>query len=298
MFLPMFRRAVVLILTSASAAHGLAAKPIEVQVSNYPLFYFAGRIATDSFKIEFRTPEGIDPAFWEPTDDDLKAFQGADVILLNGATFEKWIKTVTLPRTSITDTSKGFSDKHLKSGEEVHRHGSGVAHSHGGTAMVTWLNMSLAAEQAETIAERFVEEVPADEGAIHANLEKLKEDLFDLDNRFKAVGKAWNNREVILASHPVYHYMGEAYGFAIEALAWESEQGLSTAELRETERLIAKHSSKWVICEEQLSKGNESKIKSLGLNHLVLAPCSNKIGSYDWLEIMRRNVSNLELILE
>ena len=296
--LPMFHRAVLLILASLGAAHALAAKPIEVQASNYPLFYFANRIATGSFNVEFRIPEGIDPAFWKPTDDDLKAFQKADVILLNGATFEKWIKTVTLPRASITDTSKNFSDKYLKSGEEVHRHGNGVAHSHGGTAMVTWLDMSMATEQAETIAKRFVEEVPADEGGIRANLENLKEDLSDLDNRFKAVGKAWNNREVILASHPIYHYMGEAYGFAIEALAWESEQGLSTEELRVTESLIAKYSSKWLICEDQLSKGNKAKINSLGLNHIVLAPCSNKIGNCDWMDIMRRNVSNLELILK
>lgn len=296
--LPMVRRAALLILAFTTVSHGLVAKPVEVQVSNYPLFYFAGRLATGSFKIEFRIPEGIEPAFWNPTDQDLQAFQKADVILLSGATFEKWMKAVTLPRTSITDTSKEFSDQYLKSGEEVHRHGNGVAHSHGGTATVTWLDMSLAAEQAEAIAERFVEEVPADEGAIYGNLEKLKEDLTDLDTRFKAVGRAWNNRSVILASHPVYQYMAEAYGFAIESLAWESEQSLSSMELQETERLIAKHSSKWVICEEQPSKDNEATIESLGLNHLVIAPSSNRRRGHDWLEIMQRNASNLELILE
>jgi|TARA_B100001093_G_scaffold152848_1_gene145635 zinc transport system substrate-binding protein len=294
----MVRRAALLILAFANVAHGLVAKPIEVEVSNYPLFYFAGRLATDSFEVEFRIPEGIDPAFWNPTDQDLRAFQKADVILLSGATFEKWMKTVTLPRTSILDTSKEFSDQYLKSGEEVHRHGSGVAHSHEGTAIVTWLDMSLAAEQAEAIAERFAEEVPADEGAIYGNLEKLKEDLIDLDTRFKAVGRAWNNRSVILASHSIYHYMAEAYGFAIESLAWEWEQSLSSTELQEAERLIAKHSSKWVICEEQPSKDNETKIESLGLNYLVVASSSNRIRGHDWLEIMQRNASNLELILE
>ncbi len=59
-------------------------KPI-VYTVNYPLYYFASRIAGDAAEVVFPVPEDVDPAFWMPGTEEIAAFQKADLILLNGA---------------------------------------------------------------------------------------------------------------------------------------------------------------------------------------------------------------------
>ena len=283
----------ILFLTGQAAN----AKPLIVQASSYPAYYFAQRVATDSFDVRYRVPNAVDPAFWRPGDEDLIAFQQADIILLNGATYEKWLKTVTLPRSIMLDTSKGFSDQYLESEGEVHQHGKGIAHSHGGTAMTTWLDFALAAKQAESIAERFIVEAPADEAAIKERLAVLKEDLEELDDRMNAIAGAWADKELIIASHPVYQYLAKAYGFTLESVEWEWNTPLGDQETAKLKALIDKNQASWMIWESNPTKDNQARIRQLGLEILVVSPCGNRIGDKDWLQIMHNNVLMLESIV-
>ena len=284
----------ILFLTGQAAN----AKPLVVQASSYPAYYFAQRVATDSFDLRYRVPNAVDPAFWRPGDEDLIAFQQADIILLNGATYEKWLETVTLPRSIMLDTSKGFSDQYLESEGEVHQHGNGIAHSHGGTAMTTWLDFALAAKQAESIAERFIVEAPGDEAAIEERLAALKEDLEELDDRMNAVAGAWADKELIIASHPVYQYLAKAYGFTLESMKWESNTPLGEQEMAKLKALIDKNQASWMMWESNPTKDSQARIRQLGLKILVVSPCGNRIGDKDWLQIMHNNVLMLESIVK
>lgn len=274
------------------------ARPLVVQASSYPTYYFAQRVATDSFDVRYRVPNAVDPAFWRPGDEDLIAFQQADIILLNGATYEKWLKTVTLPRSILLDTSKGFSDQYLESEGELHQHGNGIAHSHGGTAMTTWLDFALAAKQAESIAERFIVEAPGDEAAIEERLAALIEDLEELDDRMNAVAEAWGDKELIIASHPVYQYLAKAYGFTLESMKWESNTPLGEQEMAKLTALIDKNQVSWMMWESNPTKDSQARIRQLGLKILVVSPCGNRIGDKDWLQIMHNNVLMLESIVK
>ena len=284
----------ILFLTGQAAN----AKPLVVQASSYPAYYFAQRVATDSFDVRYRVPNAVDPAFWRPGDEDLIAFQQADIILLNGATYEKWLKTVTLPRSIMLDTSKGFSDQYLESEGKTHQHGNGVDHSHGGTAMTTWLDFALAAKQAESIAERFIVEVPGDEAAIKERLAVLKEDLEKLDDRMNAVAGAWGDKELIIASHPVYQYLAKAYRFTIESMEWEWNTPLGEQETAKLKALIDKNQASWMMWESNPTKESQARIRQLGLEILVVSPCGNRIGDKDWLQIMHNNVLMLESIVK
>ncbi len=84
------RRAVVLtaiaILMSLSRAQAVFADTkLQIYTVNYPLAYFAERIAGDLAEIRFPAPPDVDPAFWMPGTDTIAAYQAADRILLNGA---------------------------------------------------------------------------------------------------------------------------------------------------------------------------------------------------------------------
>jgi hypothetical protein len=107
----------------------------QVLVANYPLQYFAQRIAGDAVEVRFLAPKDEDPAFWHPDETAIAAFQGADLILMNGATYSKWADKITLPESKAVDTSASFKASLIQVNEtSTHSHGPGGEHSHSGTA--------------------------------------------------------------------------------------------------------------------------------------------------------------------
>src|SRR5688500_12610998 len=81
---------------------------LQIHVANYPLAYFTERIGSTEVDVIFAAPPVEDPAFWEPTDKDIAAMQGADLIVMNGATYSKWADKVSLPEAKVLDTSASF----------------------------------------------------------------------------------------------------------------------------------------------------------------------------------------------
>ena len=78
-----------------------------VAVVNYPLAYFVERIAGDLVEVHFPAMEG-DPAFWKPTGADVRKFQSANLVLLNGASYAKWTGQASLPDSkSVVVVSEG-----------------------------------------------------------------------------------------------------------------------------------------------------------------------------------------------
>ena len=91
-----------------SADQPQAREKPQVYATNYPLKWFADKMAGDFADIVYPAPSDEDPAFWKPDDETVSKFQQADVILMNGATYSKWADKVTLPASKIVDTSASF----------------------------------------------------------------------------------------------------------------------------------------------------------------------------------------------
>ncbi len=283
----------VSLLSSSPAA---AEEKTVVQSVNYPLHYFATRLATDSFEVNYLVDPEVDPAFWKPDDKSLMAFQKADLIVRNGADYEKWMKTVSLPSAKMVDTSKEFSSTYIKTAGSEHRHGNGTVHSHAGTAFTTWIDFSQAGRQAEAIAARFKALQPADAVKINENLTALKSDLDALDSAMKAFGVKWEGKPLV-ASHPIYQYFARAYDLKIEAIEWEPEMEITDKDLADLKKMLGKHKAEWMIWEDQPTAANIAAISALGLKSVVFSPCANIPGEGDWLAEMKRNLANLEGLL-
>jgi len=130
----------------------LADSPLNVYVVNYPLKYFAERIGGPHVKVTLPVPVEVDLVYWTPEIADISAYQQADLILLNGAGYAKWVSKVSLPRAKTVDTSRGFKDKYITVKETMtHSHGAEGEQAHEGLAFTTWLDLSLVAKQAETV---------------------------------------------------------------------------------------------------------------------------------------------------
>lgn len=286
--------ALVLLATTLPA---FAQKKTVVQSTNYPLHYFAERLATDAFELNYIVDPEVDPAFWKPGKSEVGAFQKADLILRNGADYEKWIKRVSLKTSPQVDTSKAFSSEFLKAPGKEHRHGDGSVHSHAGTAFTTWIDLSQAAMQAEAIAARFKQAQPDAAAKIDENLAALLADLSELDGRLKAFGKAWGDKPLV-ASHPIYQYFARAYGLKIEGIEWEPEMEIKDSDLAELKKILEKHPATWMIWEDAPSEANIAAVAKLGLKSVVFAPCANRPAEGDWLAVMKANVERMEAMLK
>jgi zinc transport system substrate-binding protein len=58
--------------------------------SFYPLYEFASRVVGDTGEVSSLVPAGIEPHHdWEPTPEDVSRMRSADVLVINGAGFER-----------------------------------------------------------------------------------------------------------------------------------------------------------------------------------------------------------------
>ena len=62
---------------------------ITVVASFYPLYEFASRVVGDRAEVSSLVPAGVEPHDWEPTAEDISRGHEADVLVINGAGFER-----------------------------------------------------------------------------------------------------------------------------------------------------------------------------------------------------------------
>lgn len=266
----------------------------QVIVANYPLQYFAQRLAGDAIEVRFLAPKDEDPAFWQPDEAAIAAFQKADLVLMNGATYSKWADKVTLPESKVVDTSAAFANNYIEVKDATtHSHGPGGEHSHNGTAFTTWIDFQQASLQARSVGAALTRLVPSAKEAIEKNLETLKEELDALDERLVVASRRWGSQPIV-ASHPVYHYLARRYGLNLRSLLWEPENIPDDKAMTDLNMLLATHRARWMIWEGEPAKESVAKLDAIGVKSVVFDPCGNVPDAGDFLNVMKANVEALE----
>jgi zinc transport system substrate-binding protein len=269
-----------------------------VYVVNYPLKYFVERIGGEHVKVVFPAPADEDPAYWMPDAETITDYQSADLILLNGANYAKWVSKVSLPRFRLVNTSARFKDRYIITSEVLtHSHGPGGKHAHESLAFTTWLDLELAAIQVNAIADAFTRKHPGQRNTFQKNYKALEKDLIALDRDIKAVVSK-DPSKPLLVSHPVYDYFARRYGLNIKSVHWEPDEMPGAEQWLELQKLLKGHPAKWMIWEGEPMKDSVQKLKSIGVNSLVFDPCGNAPDQGDFLTVMHQNVQNLILAFE
>ena len=284
---------IVLFVFVVSVQNSMANGPLNVYVVNYPLKYFAERIGGDHFRVEFPVPAGVDPAYWNPDLTGISAFQKADLILLNGAGYAKWVAKVSLPRSKLVDTSKQFKDRYISTKEVMtHSHGAAGEHAHESLAFTIWLDLELAARQAKAIAAAMGRKRPQLRDTFQTNYNSLVKDLEALDQEIQSI-VSQKPSTALIVSHPVYDYLARRYGLNIVSVHWEPDQVPSDSQLKEFQGIQKQHPTQWMIWEGEPVRASVDKLKKLGVDSLVFDPCSNSPDKGDFMTVMRNNVENL-----
>ena len=269
-----------------------------VAVVNYPLQYFTRRIAGDRVEIVFPVPREEDPAFWKPREADIRQYQQADVIFLNGAEYAKWLPAAVLPLTKQVVTSRSFADRYVQNGEVItHSHGPQGMHSHGLIDFNTWMDPQQAALQAEAIHDELVRLVPDAAKDFDVNLEALKKDLADLD-RLLAAASLQLGKSPLLGSHPVYQYTARRYGWNLQAVHWEPDEMPTEAEWQKLKAMYAKHPARLMIWEEDPLPAVASRLRKMGIEPVAFETCANVPACGDYLSAMKANVKRLDAALK
>jgi len=261
---------------------------------NYPLKYFAQRIAGGHANLVFPVPADEDPAFWNPDPETIAAFQKADLILLNGAGYARWVDKASLPRSKVLDTSAGFKEQYIKiKGAVTHSHGAEGKHAHEGVAFTTWIDFDLAGRQTRAIWEALSRMRPDLQDELQSNYVVLAKDLKEIDKAIREIVSA-NPTQPLIGSHPVYDYFARRYGLTMRSVHWEPDEVPSDAQWAELQGILESHLAKWMIWEGRPMQGSVDKLEAAGIKSLVFDPCANVPDQGDFLGIMKQNVENLK----
>ncbi len=238
----------------------------------------------------------MDPSFWSPEPEGVLAFQAADLILLNGATYSKWLNKVSLPRRKLVNTSQSFKEQYIRVNNLTsHTHGPTGAHAHAGFAFTTWIDLKQAIRQAEAIRNALVGLMPEKKQQFDVNFSALEADLLALDRRIDEI-VAKKRTQPLVGSHPVYDYFARRYGLNIRSVLWEPEKSPTSKQWSELETLLKHHPARWMIWEGQPGYDSVRRLQAMGLSSFVFDPVANVPASGDFIVVMRRNVENLEAV--
>jgi zinc transport system substrate-binding protein len=261
--------------------------------SNYPLYYFSERIGGELISLEFPASVSTDPAYWQPDPASISAMQMADLILLNGASYEKWLGKVSLPASRLYNTTDGLEDRFIPLEETVtHSHGPGGEHEHSGTAMTTWMDLTLALDQARSVKDALVSKFPHHNSEFEAAFGELEEELSRLDQDLQNITS--NNPDLhVVFSHPVYQYFERRYKVKGISLHWEPDAMPAEEQWTELAHILDHHPNSSMVWEDEPLQEIASRLESMGIRILIFNPCGNLPESGDFLSIMKSNIEAL-----
>ena len=268
-----------------------AEEKLKVYTVNYPLQYFAERIGGDLIDVHFPAAEDIDPAFWMPEADTIIKYQQADLILLNGAGYAKWVSKVSLPRRKLLNTSRTFKDDYIYIDTTVtHQHGPAGDHSHAGTAFTTWLDLNQAAIQAGQIASAMKKARPEHAQVFEGNYLQLKKELLQMDKRIIEIIN-YKPDLPILASHPVYQYLARRYNLNLTSVMWEPDVYPDALSWQELSNRLSEQSAAWMLWEAEPLQQTRDQLSGMGINVIVFKPVMNRPPQGDFMTMMTANIN-------
>lgn len=211
---------VLLCLGCAPTAPAPSAPSPEIATSFYPLYWMASTLAGDAVPVYLAPPAEADPATWMPDDAAITRLQRARRILINGAGFEGWVHSASLPLSRLVDTT--ITQRLQLRSAPAHQHPGGVAH---GLDPHVWLDPQRARQQLTQVADALSPWVPAESMAprrarILAGLARIEAAL----TRLKP------GDQVVLANHRAYDYLATRAGLRVHSLDVSPEAPVQQAQ--------------------------------------------------------------------
>ncbi len=285
--------------SSQPGEQALAGDPV-VYTTFYPTTYFAERIAGEAVKVVCPCPEEADPATWMPDAGTLAAYQKAGLIVINGASFEKWIERASLPESRMVDTSKPLTSELITQKDAVtHSHGPEGGHSHEGIDGHTWLDPINATKQAAQIKRAMIGRWPDRKAVFDVGHAGLAGDLDGLDLRLRSISQMLRGRR-LLSSHPAYNYLARRYGWQLRYFFLEPDELPDEETLAKIKADLALQSADLMLWESPPSPMVADAVaRELNVVNVVFSPCESRSAEdrargADYISLMKESLDRLE----
>ena len=275
---------------------------LRVLTSFYPMYDFACKIGGDCIDVTNMVPSGTEPHDWEPSTNDLKNLEKADVFIYNGADMEPWADDLLVSRSDtlhVVETSENV-ELRTTDGEHEHAHEhEGADHHHGDFDPHVWLDPENAKIEMEAIRDALCAADPENSTVFQSNYEKYAAELDALDAEFREKLAPLPSRTIVVA-HEAFGYLCDAYGLTqvgIEGLSPDSEP--DPGRMAEVIDFVREHSISTIFFEELVSpKVAEAIASETGAQAKMLSPLEGlsdeqAAAGADYFSVMHDNLAAL-----
>ena len=275
---------------------------LRVLTSFYPMYDFACKIGGDCIDVTNMVPSGTEPHDWEPSTNDLKNLEKADVFIYNGADMEPWADDLLVSRSDTLHVVEASENVELRTTDGEHEHAhehEGADHHHGDFDPHVWLDPENAKIEMEAIKDALCAADPENSTVFQSNYEKYAAELDALDAEFREKLAPLPNRTIVVA-HEAFGYLCDAYGLTqvgIEGLSPDSEP--DPGRMAEVIDFVREHSISTIFFEELVSpKVAEAIASETGAQAKMLSPLEGlsdeqAAAGADYFSVMHDNLAAL-----
>lgn len=283
----------ILVQDSVATSNYDNAKPIssgstkiKIFASFYPIYDFVEKIGGDKVDVSTIVPNGIEPHDFEPTPKQVVELQNADLIFINGAGFEDWIKEIT--NSNIVDLSRNITIENINSNPNPH----------------IWLDPILVESMAEEIYNTLASLDPSNLAYYQDKLKQFNDNIEMLDSNIKNNLTNCVLRDFIVL-HDAFGYFAKRYGLTQHVIGGMSpEMDFNPQKLSESIRLAEELGITTIFSEDNIEPrmsntiANEIGGKVLTLSPIEIITQEEYEQSKDYFSKMYDNLNNLKIALE
>lgn len=246
----------------------------------------AGNIFGDKADVQMIVPLGGDPHLFEPTPNAAKMVNEANLILMNGLTFEGWLTELVensgtkAETVRVTEGLKPITSEVYTNAADPH----------------AWMDITNAILYAENITKAAKKLIPNEAAYFDDNFKKYKAELEATDayiiEKIKSIPE---KQRVLITSHDAFQYYGKKYGIQLKSsMGTSTDADVQTSDMIALQKVITETGVPAIFVEstinpkliEQLTKdngiviGGELFADSLG---------DEESGADTYIKMMKRN---------
>lgn len=206
---------------------------LKIVTTLFPQYDFAKQIAGDKANVKMILSPGQDSHSFEPTPEDIKKIQNADIFIYNGGEAEEWIEkiidsvdTKKVNAIKMMDYIKAVKEEEVEGmeheddheQEKLQRHDDNDNHNHEKEYDEhIWTSPKNAKGMVEAIKNTLVKVDNTNEKYYNANYEKYTKKLDELDKSLiNTVAKA-KRKMIVLGDKFPFRYLAKDYGLTYRA---------------------------------------------------------------------------------
>jgi zinc/manganese transport system substrate-binding protein len=212
--------------------------PLQVVASFSILADMVREVAGDAAQVTALVGPNADAHVFEATPADAQRLARADLVVVNGLSFEGWIDRLVRSsgfRGTVVVATRGIAPRRAGRGHDPH----------------AWQDLRHAQTYVENIRAALVGAAPARAPQIDARAKAYTQKLADLDQRARAAFDALPpEQRRVVSSHDAFGYFGDAYGITfIAPVGWSTGSEASAANVAAAIRQVRQQQARALFVE-------------------------------------------------